>query len=143
MDPGTIGAVLLAIVSGAAGEAGSRLWDGLTALVRRPFRHRASEGAVAVSSGDEELAALQQTPGDERRALALARALVARADADEDFQHELEIWWAQADPIRVTGGNVSKTITGGSQHGPVLQGRDFSNVSISAAPAVPPTVPSS
>ena len=98
---------------------------------------------MAVSSGDEELMALRQAPGDERRAMALAEALVARAAADEDFQHELEIWWAQADPVQVTGGNVSNMISGGSQQGPVLQGRDFSNVSFSAAPTVPPTVPPS
>jgi hypothetical protein len=38
VDPVTLGAVLLAIVSGAAGEAGSRLWDKVSTLVRAPFQ---------------------------------------------------------------------------------------------------------
>lgn len=104
MDPVTIGAVLLAIVSGAAGEVGSKLWDGLSALVRRPFHRRQAAGAAAISSGEVELAALQQAPSDERRAMALAAALVARAGTDEDFQQGLENWWARARyiPARAT-----------------------------------------
>jgi hypothetical protein len=34
-------------------------------------------------------------------------------------------------------GNVTNTISGGTQQGPVLQGRDFSNVTFSVSPAPP------
>jgi hypothetical protein len=53
MDPITIGAVLLAIVSGAGTQLGTQLWEGAVSLVRRPFRREAAGGAVAavLSSG--------------------------------------------------------------------------------------------
>lgn len=45
MDPVTVGAVLLAIVSGAAGALGTQLWSGVGTLVRRR-RRRSHGGAV-------------------------------------------------------------------------------------------------
>jgi hypothetical protein len=136
MDPVTVGAVLLAIVGGAAGEAGSKLWDGVTALVRLPFRHReaAGEAAVAVGTGEAELKALRQAPADQPRAVALAEALLARAGADGAFRQELESWWARASQVRTGEANVTNVISGGTQHGPVLQGRDFTGLTFGAAP---------
>ena len=146
MDPVTIGAVLAAIVSGVGSQLGTQLWEGVVSLVRRPFHHRVSAGddaatAVVVPGGEAELAALQQAPGDRHKAAALAEVLLARSNADDEFGQALESWWQQAEPIRASIGNVTNTISGGSQHGPVLQGRDFSNVSFGAAPATPPAVP--
>ncbi len=65
--------------------------------------------------------ALQAT-ADQWRAVALAEVLVARASADAGFREALAAWWAQASQVRV-GGDVAKTVSGGTQHGPVLQGR--------------------
>ena len=62
--------------------------------------------------------------------------------ADEEFRQALESWWQQAEPIRASIGNVANTISGGTQQGPVLQGRDFSNITFGAAPATPPVPPS-
>lgn len=147
MDPVTIGAVLSAIIGGAGGQLGTQLWGGLVSLVRRPFhRKEAARGdavaAEVVPAGKAELAALQQAPGDQRRAVALAEALLARSGSNDEFRHALESWWAQAEPIRasLSIGNVTNTISGGTQYGPVLQGRDFSNITfgVSAAPPVPP-----
>ena len=81
MDPVTMGAVLLAVLSGAGEGLGGKLWDGMVTLVRRPFRKDVPAGdsagvAVAVP-GDAELAALQQAPGDQQRAVALAEVLLA------------------------------------------------------------------
>ena len=147
MDPVTIGAVLLAIVSGASEGLGKQLWEGIVSLVRRPFRHKAAGGdaaaAAVLPSGEAELAALQQAPGDQQKAVALAKALLARADADNGFRQALESWWEQAEPVRASSGNVSNTISGGTQYGPVLQGRDFSNISFGAPPAAPPPGPPS
>lgn len=145
MDPLTVGAVLLAIVSGAGGELGSKLWTGVSALVRRPFhpRHPAEDAAALMPSGEPELEALERAPADEGRAVALAEALVARAGADAEFRQALEGWWEQASPLRTGEGNVTNTISGGTQHGPVLQGRDFTGMTFGAAPAVPPPVPPS
>jgi hypothetical protein len=36
------------------------------------------------------------------------------------------------------GGQTRSTISGGIQHGPVLQGRDFSNITLGVAPAAAP-----
>jgi hypothetical protein len=140
VDPVTVGAVLLAIVSGAAGEAGSRLWAGVSALVRRPFRHRGpDDSAISLRSGDAELKALEEAPSDQARARALAEVLVARGDADADFGRGLQEWWAQASQVRTGEGNVTNTISGGTQNGPVLQGRDFNGpITFGSAPPPPP-----
>jgi hypothetical protein len=139
----TIGAVLLAIVSGAGTQLGVQLWEGVVSLVRRPFRREAAAGdtATVVPSGEAELAALQQAPGDQHKAVALAEALLARSGTDEEFRQAMESWWQQAEPIRANIGNVVNTISGGTQHGPVLQGRDFSNITFGAAPPSPPVSP--
>jgi hypothetical protein len=147
MDAVTIGAVLLAIISGAGGELGSRLWESVVSLVRRPFHHKAvtdgsAASAIMVPSGGAELTALEQGPADEKKAVALAEVLLARAGADLDFRGALEAWWEQASLVCANTGNVTNTVSGGTQHGPVLQGRDFSNVSLGAAPGAPPVPPS-
>jgi hypothetical protein len=142
MDPVTIGTVLLAIASGAGEGLGKQLWDGVVALVRRPFRRKAAGGnatvPTVVASGEAELAALQQAPGDRQKAMALAEVLLGRSGADDEFLQALENWWQQAEPIRAKVGNVANTISGGNQYGPVLQGRDFSNITFGTAPAAPP-----
>ena len=78
MDPVTIGTVLAAIVGGAGGALGTQLWSGVSALVRRPFRrgHAVGEATAVLPSGSAELVALEQAPGDEQRAVALAEVLV-------------------------------------------------------------------
>jgi hypothetical protein len=136
MDPVTIGAVVAAIVSGAAGEAGGKLWDGLVSVVHRPFQGSAATTGMAavVASGQAELAALEQAPSDECRAVALGEALLARAGADTAFQRELESWWAQASKVYIGQSTVTNTVSGGTQHGPVLQGRDFSGLTFMASP---------
>jgi hypothetical protein len=145
MDPVTIGAVLLAIAGGAGSQLGTQLWEGVVSLIRRPFHRKpAASGdkdpAAAAPAGEAELAALEQAPGNQDKAIALAEVLLARSDADDGFQQALEGWWHQAEPVRasINVGNVTNTISGGTQHGPVLQGRDFSNVNFGAAPAKSP-----
>ena len=128
VDPVTVGAVLLAVVTGVSEALGGQLWAGVVSLVRRPFRSKQeSDAAPAVASGEAEMLALQQSRGDRQKAVALAEVLLARAEADAGFDRALKDWWAQAEPVREKVGNVTNTISGGSQHGPVLQGRDFSN----------------
>jgi hypothetical protein len=148
MDPATIGAVLLAVASGAGSKLGAQLWEDAVSLVRGPFHHKAAasgttSAAEVVAAGEVELAALRQAPADQDKAVALAEALLARASADDEFGQALESWWEQAEPIRASIGNVTNTISGGTQQGPVLQGRDFSNITFSTAPATPPPVPPS
>ncbi len=145
MDPVTLGAVLLAVVTGASEALGGKLWSGMASLVGRPLRPKppAEDGAVTVPSGTAELTALQHAP-DQEAAVALARVLLARADADGEFGAALGGWWDQAGPVRASIGNVTNTISGGTQHGPVLQGRDFNNLNFGASappPASPPDGP--
>jgi hypothetical protein len=130
MDPVTVSAVLLAIISGVSGEAGAKLWDGLRRMISRPPRTSLSEtSALTVQSdGARELAALEQGTPTQQEALALANALLKRADADVSFRQDLEAWWSHASQINITAGDTDSTITGGTQYGPVLQGRDFSGL---------------
>src|ERR1035437_715151 len=145
MDAAAIGAVLLAIASGAGEGLAKQLWDGLGSLVGHPFRRKAgvSSDAIAkvVPAGEAELAALQQAPDDEHKAVALAETLLSRSDVDDEFRRALENWWARAEPIRASIGNVTNTISGGTQRGPVLQGRDFSNITFGATLTKPPVSP--
>jgi hypothetical protein len=135
VDPVTIGAVLAAVAGGAGGALGAQVWAGVSALVRRPFGH----GKSSVPGGAAELAALEQAPADQGRAVALAGVLLARGGADAGFGQALAAWWDQASQVRV-GGEVANTVSGGTQYGPVLQGRDFTGLTF-AAPPVPPASP--
>jgi len=137
MDPVTFGAVLLAVVTGASEALGGRLWEGVTALVRRPARHR--DGAGKEVSGQAELAALENGHTDVAKAEALARVLLERAAGDGDFDRALRQWWQEAGPVCASLGDAVNTISGGTFHGPVLQGRDFTGITFGAAPSAPPT----
>jgi hypothetical protein len=129
MDPVTIGAVLAALVGGVGGALGSDLWAEVSALARRPFRHANRTGGTvpALPDGSAELAALEEAPGDERRARILAEVLVARTGTDEGFREALEAWWERASRVQACG-DVVNTISGGTQYGPVLQGHDFADL---------------
>ena len=142
MDPITLGAVLLAVITGASEAFSGQLSAGVTSLVQRPSRHKASAGGErAVPSGEAELLALQQSPHDQQKAVALAEVLLARAEADTGFEHVLKEWWERAEPVRANIGNVTNTITGGTQQGPVLQGRDFSSLTFGMPPVPSPSPP--
>jgi hypothetical protein len=142
MDPVTIGAVLLAVITGASEALGGQLWAGMVSLVRRPLRRQArmDTDTAAPPSGEAELVALQQAPTDQQKAVALAGRLLARAAADAEFGRALQEWWEQAEPVRARLGiTVTNTVSGGTQHGPVLQGQNFSGITFGAtAPPVPP-----
>ncbi|MDH6111602.1 hypothetical protein P3T36_001918 [Kitasatospora sp. MAP12-15] len=141
MDP-ISAAALAALAGGVGGEAGRQAWQGLTALVRRPFR-RGSAGDLSadlsdISSGHEELAALEGAPADPTRAQALVTTLSVRAALDAEFRGLLADWWQQAQSIDTTG-EFHNRITGGTQNGPVFQGRDFSNITFTVPPSSPTT----
>jgi tetratricopeptide (TPR) repeat protein len=59
---------------------------------------------------------------------------MARADADSEFRDALQAWWDQASQIRIEG-DVTNTVAGGTQYGPVLQGRDFSGLTFGSSSA--------
>ncbi|MEV8451451.1 hypothetical protein AB0467_02310 [Streptomyces sp. NPDC052095] len=126
MDPITA-AGLAAMAGSLGGEAGRQAWQGLAALVRRPFRGAASadDGALQVSSGEPELSALAGDPDDPMRAQALATALGVRAALDVDFRALLDEWWQRAQDASPSV-VVNNSFSGTSHGGPVLQGKDFS-----------------
>ncbi|MGC9442708.1 hypothetical protein [Streptomyces sp. WG5] len=131
MDPITA-AALAALAGGLGGEAGRHAWQGLTTLVRRPFgradaQATQSDATSQVSSGELEVAALEGDPADPMRAQALATVLGVRAARDEEFRRLLDEWWQRAQPS-TSGGDVHNDVSGGTQNGPVLQGRDFSSL---------------
>jgi tetratricopeptide (TPR) repeat protein len=135
MDPVTIGAVLVVIAGSAGGTLGSQAWAEVGALLRRPSRPAGAATAItaALPLGLAELSALEQAPADKQQAVALAEVLVARAAADAGFREALEAWWEQASQFRLGGGDVTNTISGGAQYGPVLQGGEFSDIVFNAA----------
>ncbi|BBC36170.1 hypothetical protein SGFS_074640 [Streptomyces graminofaciens] len=141
MDPVSVG-LLVALAGGAGGEVGRQSWVGLGELVRRPFR-RGEDAAHArgISSGEVELAALGQAPADAARAQALSTALAVRAALDAEFHAGLQQWHEQAKLVRTGDGEVHNTISGGTQYGPVVQGRDFSGLSFITNPPPPPATP--
>jgi hypothetical protein len=131
---------------------GKQAWAGLSALVRRPFRHPAAAadvaGTTAVSSGVGELVALEQVPSDPTRGQLLSTALAVRAALDADFRTGLQQWHESAKLVRTGDGDVHNSVSGGHQYN-VVQGRDFSGLTFTsnAAPSrgsapqenVPPT----
>lgn len=140
MDPITLSVVLVAVMTGASEALGGQLLSGLASLIKRPWhRKAASPEQPALPSGETELAALEAAPGDQQKALQLAKVLLARSGADAEFGQGLQNWWVQAEPLRNSSGNVTMTISGGNQYGPVLQGRDFSNLNFGVPP--PPVLP--
>ncbi|MEU6535670.1 hypothetical protein [Streptomyces sp. NPDC047000] len=143
MDPISVG-LLVAMATGAGGEAGRSLWETLTGLVRRrperqplPVVRPAGEDGLAGEdepadedglAGEDELAALNESPHDMLRARALSESLTRRARQDPAFREALERWSRQAQGLHSGEGQVTNIIGGGSQQGPVLQGRDFSGI---------------
>ncbi|MGW1224253.1 hypothetical protein [Streptomyces sp. NPDC001478] len=129
MDPITA-AALTALAGSVGGDAGRQAWQGLTALVRRPFRRGSADDPrpdadPGISSGEPELTALAAHPADPLRAQALATALGVRAALDGEFRTLLDAWWQEA--RREAGDEIHNSISGGTQNGPVLQGRDFTS----------------
>lgn len=139
MDPISV-ALLAALAGGAGGELGRQVWSGLTTLVRRPFGRGQGESAQdrAVSSGEAELVRLQEEPGDAVRAQTLSTALAVRAAVDAEFSVGLRKWHEQAKLVRTGDGDVHNTISGSTLYGPVLQGRDFSGLSVTTSAPPPP-----
>jgi hypothetical protein len=133
MDTVTIGAVLLAVVGGGGEALGSQLWEGLQSLVRR--RRRPDSGSDG-GTGQAELAALERQPADQATAVMLARVLLERAAGDAEFDRALRQWWQQAEPLHASSGDVRNSISGGTIHGPVIQGRDFSGITFGPVPPV-------
>ncbi|MGW1143908.1 hypothetical protein ACWD6I_02360 [Streptomyces sp. NPDC002454] len=146
MDP-ISATVLVALATGVGGEAGRQAWLGLGRLVGRrrgepdpsaapageEGTDRADGTGAPVEDGSElpgrgELVALTDAPDDERRAVELADALTARAEHDAEFRELLAQWWDEAREAAGDGGPVHNSVSGGTQHGPVVQGRDFSAI---------------
>ncbi|MEU5095761.1 hypothetical protein [Streptomyces sp. NPDC020996] len=127
--------LLAALAGGAGGEAGKQAWSGLRELVRRPF-HRADD-APAASSGEAELAALEEAPGPEP-ANALSTALAVRAALDAQFRTALQQWHEQGKLVRIGDSEENNIISGGTFHAPVLQARHISGTSFTTAPPPPP-----
>ncbi|RST09520.1 hypothetical protein E2C00_01750 [Streptomyces sp. WAC05374] len=79
-----------------------------------------------------------EDPGDQGRAQSLSTALAVRAAVDEDFRTRLAAWQERAALVRTGDGAVTNTISGGTQNGPVVQGRDFSGLTFTTLPPPAP-----
>lgn len=126
MDP-ISASLLVAMATGAGGELGQQLWAALRGLVRRgPVEGTA--GSPGPTVGEAELASLSGAPHDVERARALSEALSRRAGQDPSFRTGLAQWQQHAQLLRTGDGDTSNTVSGGTQRGPVVQGRDFSGI---------------
>lgn len=142
MDPVTLGAVLTAVVTGTSEALSAQLWSDLLSLIRRSGRgKRAAGDQAALPRGEPELMALQHAPHDHQKAVALAELLLARAKADADFSSALAAWWGRAEPVQANTGDVTNTISGGTQYGPVVQGRNFGSITFGPNPPRSPAQP--
>ncbi|MFD4789322.1 hypothetical protein ACFWN1_20145 [Streptomyces sp. NPDC058459] len=117
--------LLVALATGAAGEAGQQLWISLSAMVRRRARPEDIEpGAVEPATGEAELLHLSAASHDIERARSLSSAVRRRAEHDLRFRADVALWQRQAQALRREDGMVSNVVSG-TQRGPVVQGRDF------------------
>lgn len=131
MDPVSV-ELLLAIAGGAAGAAGTGAWQGLVALVKRPFVHTPEDEEATAAL--DALAALQQESGDRVAAGKLASVLQARAGVDAGFRDAVQTWLDRAyEELSGNSGNTHSEISGGTQHGHLLMGRDFSSIRLGAS----------
>jgi hypothetical protein len=129
VDP-VLTSLLVATATGTGGEMGRQLWAVLRGLVRRnPTRETA--GSPDPAAGEVELASLSEAPHDVERARRLSEALSFRAAQDPEFRANLLRWQQQAQMLRGNG-DTRNTVTGGSQRGPIVQGRDFSGINFNA-----------
>ena len=137
MDAITLGTALSAVITGTSEALGGELWKQIVSLIRQPKQHvAAADSQGTISPGEPELAALQQSPHDQEKAIALAEVLLSRARADVSFERTLHTWWVHAEPFRAGAGSVTNIISGGTQHGPVVQGKNFGSLTFGApAPA--------
>ncbi|MCC9310864.1 hypothetical protein LN042_27980 [Kitasatospora sp. RB6PN24] len=129
MDPVSVG-LLVALAGGAGGEMGKQAWSGLSALVRRPFHRGDNSPAEGFSSGEGELALLNQAPDSVERAQALSTALAVRAALDSEFRTELDAWHTRARPVleqpRVR--DVHNEIKDGHYEGFVIQAGNIDKI---------------
>jgi hypothetical protein len=91
-----IEALSLAIVDAADKGQGGQLWGDMVFLVRRPFHRRATADEL-LPTGEVELINFQQTPTDGKKAIALAKTLLARSSEDAEFRETLESWQRRAE----------------------------------------------
>lgn len=125
MDPMTVTTLLAAFAGGAGGEAGKRALQGALKVMRRPFQRPAH--LPTASSGEAELVALQQAPGDPALAQQLSIALGMRAALDPEFAGELSAWEEGAKQVRGNGDVVINTISGGDFSGVTIQAGRVNN----------------
>lgn len=130
MDP-ISASLLVAVATGTGGEVGRQLWATLRGLVRRDPRREAT-GSPGPAAGEVELASLAEAPHDVERARRLSEALSFRAAQDPEFRAHLMRWQQQTQMLRTGDGDSHNTVTGGTQNGPVIQGRDFSEINFHA-----------
>ncbi|MET9461244.1 hypothetical protein ABZY05_40410 [Streptomyces canus] len=123
--------LLRAVAAQSGGEVQRQLWFALRVLVRRPSARGARSSDP---SAEAVLGALEAQPTDLRAAVALSESLEARADDDADFAAALHRWLAEASDGDVPNIAVHNVVNGGVFHGPVIQGRDMSNILFSASP---------
>lgn len=135
MDPISAG-LLVALVSGAGGAAGTQAWAALSRLVRRPFRRADRAQPEEPAPGLRELEDLEGSPQDAGLAQALADALRRRAAHDPDFARSLTAWLDEASAAPTGAGDVHNTVSGGSQ-GNLLQARDLHGPVTFGTPPVP------
>ncbi|TQF05488.1 hypothetical protein E6W39_28705 [Kitasatospora acidiphila] len=129
MDPVSVG-LLVALAGGAGGEMGKSAWSGLSALVRKPFHRGGNSADDQFSSGENELALLNQAPDDTARAQALSTALAVRSALDSEFRAELNAWHAEAQQVPLIQiRDVHNTVSGGNNDFVIQAGNIQGNVS--------------
>jgi hypothetical protein len=133
MDPITaviLSATLVPLASGAAGEAGKQAWATMASYVKTRFG-RGSRAEIAVI-------ALDHDPDLISHGEVLAEILESSAADDEQAAAWIRNWLRQAAPLAGQrfdqGSGATNVVTGNAQVQTLVQGQNFSNLTIGYPP---------
>lgn len=138
-------------VSGLAALAGNAVvtaavtdtWEDMRHKVARLFGRGRPDPQIErrLDATRAQLTVAEPTDLQKARAEQAARWSGRIADLLEDHpdaEAELRALVAELQAAGSAGGDVTNTISGGTQHGPILMGRDFSAVTLQNAPGGEP-----
>jgi hypothetical protein len=111
--------VLSGVAGGSMGEAGARLWDEFTTLIRRGLGRTFASTHLPNDPADLEPGGIE----------SLAALLARESEGNPEFGQELRLWLDETIKIDAHS-EVSNTIVG-NPSGPVVQARDIQNVRFS------------